>query len=122
MPNKNVLIVEDDADARQLLSMMLQTLGYNPIEFESGPACLAKAAELNVSIALLDVMMPGMNGYQLLEKLKALSNFAEVPIVMVTAKDQDKDVMEGYQFGADYYITKPYTMNQIQYALDLYAN
>ncbi len=122
MPTKkNVLVVEDDADARHLLSMMLQTLGYNPIEFESGQACMAKAADLNVSIILLDVMMPGMNGYQLLEQLKKLKHLAKIPVVMVTAKDQDDDIMEGYQHGADYYITKPYTMNQIQYALELYA-
>lgn len=121
MSMKNVLVVEDDADARHLLSMMLQTLGYNPIEFESGQACLEKAKDLSVSIILLDVMMPGMNGYQLLEHLKKLSNLSKVPVVMVTAKDQDDDIMEGYQHGADYYITKPYTMNQIQYALELYA-
>ena len=67
-------------------------------------------------------MMPKMNGYELLDELKKLPNFENVPVSMITAKDQDDDVMSGYQQGVDYYITKPYTTKQIQYALDLLLN
>lgn len=120
MADKTILVVEDDSDARELLNMMLETLGYQVVAFESGSAALEKVADLDIHLAMLDVMMPEMNGYELLEKLKEIDALTDIPIVMVTAKDQDDDVMTGYQHGADYYITKPYTMNQIKYALDLY--
>ena len=122
MSNKNILVVEDDSDARMLLCLMLESLGLTPIPFESGQCALEKIAELDISLAMLDVMMPNMNGYELLEKLKSFDHFVNVPIIMVTAKDKDTDVMEGYQFGADYYITKPYTLDQIKYAINLYLN
>lgn len=118
--NKNILVVEDDSDARLLLCMMLTSLGYKPIDFASGDEALAQAKDLNVRLAMLDIMMPGLNGYELLEELKKLENFEDVPVIMVTAKDKDDEVMAGYQLGADYYITKPYTVKQIEYALDLY--
>jgi DNA-binding response OmpR family regulator len=65
-------------------------------------------------------MMPKMNGYQVMEELKKIDRFANLPIIMVTAKDQDSEVLEGYNSGADYYITKPFTSKQIEYGLKLF--
>ena len=122
MSNKQILLVDDDSDARQLLGIMLKSLGYEPVEYESGAETLANIDNLNPAVIMLDVMMPNMNGYELLAKIKEKEKFADTPCIMITAKDHDDDVMEGYQHGADYYITKPYTLNQIQYAVDLYAS
>ena len=121
-PNKQILVVEDDDDARQLLCIMLKSLNYEPVDFSSGAETLANLEEINPVIIMLDVMMPEMNGYELLADLKKQDKFKDLPTIMVTAKDHDDDVMEGYQHGADYYITKPYTLNQIQYAVELYTS
>jgi len=70
-------------------------------------------------VILLDVMMPGMDGMQVLDHLKVDPKTASIPVVMVTAKTQDEDVLAGYQGGADYYITKPFTTRQILHAIGL---
>ncbi|MCB0332675.1 MAG: response regulator, partial [Bdellovibrionales bacterium] len=74
----------------------------------------------HIDIALLDIMMPEMNGYELLEAMKKMPEFESLPVIMVTAKDQDSEILEGYQHGADYYITKPFTTKQIEYGLKLF--
>jgi DNA-binding response OmpR family regulator len=65
-------------------------------------------------------MMPGMNGYELLAKIREMPEFANLPIIMVTAKDEDSEIIEGYNFGADYYITKPFNSKQLEYGIKIY--
>jgi DNA-binding response OmpR family regulator len=117
---KNVLIVEDDNDSRQTITMMVEVLGYNPIPFPGGKEALEKLPELTIHLALLDIMMPGMDGYQLLEEMRKIPNCATTPVIMVTAKDRDSEVLEGYQSGADYYITKPFTAKQLEYGIKMF--
>ncbi len=64
-------------------------------------------------------MMPGMDGMQVLDHLKLDPKTASIPVVMVTARTQDEDVLAGYQSGAEYYITKPFTLRQVLYAIGL---
>ncbi|MCS6894289.1 MAG: response regulator, partial [Deltaproteobacteria bacterium] len=73
-----------------------------------------------VDLFILDVMMPEMNGFELLEKIKELPKHADIPIMMVTAKDADSDILEGYKHGADYYITKPFTSKHIEWGLKIF--
>ncbi len=120
MTAKTILVVEDDADSRQALCTILEMLGYSFIEFASGPEALKGAQGKRIDLALLDVMMPEMNGYELLNELKKLPGLSELPVIMVTAKDKDDDILEGYQTGADYYITKPYTAKQIEYGIKMF--
>jgi DNA-binding response OmpR family regulator len=68
---------------------------------------------------LLDVMMPRMSGLDVLKALKANPETASIPVIMVTAKTTDDDVLHGYQQGADYYITKPFTADQLLYGINL---
>ena len=117
--NKTVLVVEDDDDARHLLTKMLQGMGHTVLAFPSGQEALTGITGQTFDIALLDVMMPEMNGYELLEKLKEIPDFASIPVIMVTARDQSNEILEGYSHGADYYITKPYTSKQIQYGINI---
>jgi CheY-like chemotaxis protein len=117
-----ILVVEDDDDSRKLLNTMLTSLGYNVLSFAGGAAALEGIKGQKLNLAMLDIMMPEMNGYEVLEKLKQMPDFVELPIIMVTAKDQDSEILEGYQFGADYYITKPYSLKQIDYGVKLFIN
>jgi DNA-binding response OmpR family regulator len=95
-------------------------LGYSPLSFGSGKDALSGIEGQSVALALIDVMMPEMNGYELLNELRNRPEFKAIPIIMVTARDDDSDVLHGYQHGADYYITKPYTTDQLRYGLELY--
>jgi CheY-like chemotaxis protein len=117
-----ILVVEDDDDSRKLLNTMLSSLGYNVLSFAGGAAALEGIKGKKLNLAMLDIMMPEMNGYEVLEKLKQMPDFLELPIIMVTAKDQDSEILEGYQYGADYYITKPYSLKQIDYGVKLFIN
>lgn len=125
MMQRTILVVEDDADSRNALVFMLETLGYSTRAFATGNEALQELREdskngRSVDLALLDIMLPGMNGYEVLQELKKIEQYAKVPIIMVTAKDGDAEIIEGYKYGADYYITKPFSSKQLQYGIKLY--
>lgn len=115
-----IVIVEDDEDSREALSTIIEALGYTPLSFSSAQSALDGLKGENIAVFLLDIMMPKMNGYELLEALRAQEEFKKTPVIMVTAKDDDKEVLDGYKYGADYYITKPYTAKQIEFGINLY--
>lgn len=117
---RNVLVLDDDDDARHLLSKILEKLGYVPCTYESGDAALAdNLADKNFLFACLDIMMPNMNGYEFLVKLRELPPYKDLQVIMITAKDHDTEILEGYKYGANYYITKPYTIKQLEYGIKM---
>ena len=117
-----ILVVDDSSENRWLFQTQLQFEGYRVLHASSGREGIEVASQEIPDLVLLDVMMPEMNGYELLRALREMPEFKELPIIMVTARDDDSDVLEGYQFGADYYITKPYTTDQLRFGLELYLN
>jgi DNA-binding response OmpR family regulator len=117
---KIILVVEDDLDSRQALCLILETLGHKAIAFETAKEALEAIPKHKLDVAMLDVMLPGMNGYELMTEIKKIPALAEMPVIMVTARDEDSEIWRGYQSGADYYITKPYTARQIDYGLRLF--
>ena len=118
--SKTILVVEDDQDSRFALCAMLEGLGYQNISFASGKEALEGIKGKQIDLAMLDVMMPEMNGYELLRELRNIPELKDLPIIMVTARGESSDVLEGYQYGADYYISKPYTTEQLRWGLQLY--
>ncbi|MBX7143579.1 MAG: response regulator [Oligoflexia bacterium] len=115
-----ILVVEDDADSRSAICTILEALGYSHVSFASGKEALANIKNHQIDLALLDIMMPEMDGYELLREMRKIPSFKELPVIMVTAKDQDSEILEGYQFGADYYIPKPFTSKQLEYGIKLF--
>jgi two-component system, OmpR family, phosphate regulon response regulator PhoB len=119
---KTILVVEDDNDSRAALCTMLEALGYNHVSFSSAKEALKAIPNQRFDLALLDIMMPEMNGYELLKEIRQLPQYKDLPIIMVTAKDEDSEVLEGYQFGADYYIPKPYTARQLEWGIKIFLS
>ena len=117
---KTILVVEDDADTRLAICSMLETLGYDFVAFGGAREALGNIEGKQIDLALIDIMMPEMNGYELLVELKKIPGFESLPIVMVTARDQDSEIIEGYKCGADYYITKPFTSAQLKYGISTF--
>jgi DNA-binding response OmpR family regulator len=117
------LVVDDDADTRNLVEAMLNALVCDATLVESGEEALeALDSEEKVKAfdaVFLDVMMPGLNGFEVLERLKAQELTKELPVIMLTAKDGGDELIAGYRIGADYYIPKPFTKQQIEFGLDL---
>lgn len=100
-----ILIADDEAEIRQLLRLYLEKDGYSVVEAENGRKALEVCEKEAIDLAILDVMMPEMNGYQVIQKMRQQYNF---PIVMISAKGQDEDKILGLDLGADDYITKPF--------------
>ena len=115
-----ILVVDDNPDSITILQSILETRGYGVLVAESGQEALRVANGVQrPDLVLLDVMMPEMNGLEVLQKLKESHGTAKIPVILVTAKTHDDDVLSGYQYGADYYITKPFTAKQLLYGIDL---
>jgi DNA-binding response OmpR family regulator len=118
MKNK-ILVVDDNADSVAIIRSIVETRGYQVFEALSGAAALEVLQNERVDLVLLDVMMPEMSGLEVLQHIKDNAHTGRLPVILVTAKTHDDDVMSGYQFGADYYITKPFTAKQLLYGIDL---
>jgi two-component system alkaline phosphatase synthesis response regulator PhoP len=117
--SKKILVVDDNIDSIMILRSILESQGYTVRTAQSGADALALLASEIPDLVLLDVMMPQMSGIEVLERIKTTHATSRVPVIMVTAKIQDEDVLTGYQHGADYYITKPCTAKQLLYGISL---
>ncbi len=114
-----ILVVDDSEDIALISARMLTQRGFAVITACDGQEALAIVARQRPSCMLLDVMMPRMSGLEVLKALKADPATADIPVIMVTAKTTDDDVLHGYQQGADYYITKPFTADELVYGVNL---
>lgn len=106
--NSTILIVDDQPSGRQVLEMLLAAQGYQLAFASNGPEALAKAAEVIPDLILLDVMMPGMDGFEVCRRLRADPHLAEVPVMLVTALDDRGSRLQGIEAGADDFVTKPF--------------
>jgi DNA-binding response OmpR family regulator len=114
-----ILVVDDDHDTLWLVQTMLAGKGFSVVTARGGAEALEMVQRSAPALILLDVMMPEMSGYEVLARLKTNRATSRVPVILVTAKGHDDDVMTGYQHGADYYITKPYTSKQLLFGVEL---
>lgn len=102
-----ILVVEDDLESLKLIGLMLQSRGYQVLAALNGPQALQKATTEAPDLVLLDVMMPGMDGYEVARRLRADPRTAHLPIIMLTARGQVTDKVAGFEAGADEYLVKP---------------
>jgi DNA-binding response OmpR family regulator len=105
---RRVLFADDDAGMRAIVMLNLQAEGFEVTAVEDGDDALREAERLLPDLIVLDVMMPGRDGFEVLRMLKAAPETAAIPVVLLTAKATDSDVWEGWKSGADYYLTKPF--------------
>lgn len=117
--NEKILVVDDNSDSVAIMRSILETRGYRVSVATNGPAALQQLEAETPDLVLLDVMMPEMSGLEVLQRIKENVATGRLPVILVTAKTHDEDVLSGYQYGADYYITKPFTAKQLLYGIDL---
>lgn len=104
------MIVDDDERTVRMISNMLQLEGYNVIAAGDGKTALEQFDSGNPALVLLDIMMPGMSGYEVCRRIR---EFSQLPIIMLTAKDSEQDTIDGLDAGADDYITKPFLAREM---------
>jgi len=105
--NATLLLVDDEEMNRDALSRRLTRKGYTVLTAESGPRALELIDANRVDAVLLDVMMPGMSGIETLRQVRKSRSLVDLPVIMVTAKDRNEDVVEALELGANDYVTKP---------------
>ena len=109
-----ILVVEDDKDIRFLLSETVSDLGYDVLEATDGGTGLRRALEEHPDVILLDVMMPVMDGFQVLAKLKEHAETHPMPVIMVSARGQEQDIMRAMRGGAWGYVIKPWNQDDLE--------
>jgi two-component system alkaline phosphatase synthesis response regulator PhoP/two-component system response regulator VicR len=108
MPPLKILVCDDERHIVRLIQVNLERKGYQVITAYDGKEGLEKVRSEKPDLLVLDVMMPYMDGFEVLKSLRREPETESLPVIMLTAKAQDKDVFEGYHYGADMYLTKPF--------------
>lgn len=111
---RTVLVADDDEDILQLVSFRLERAGYTVVTAADGQQALAAAREHQPDLAVLDVMMPGLNGYEVTRQLRADEATAAIPVILLTARVQEADVSRGFEAGADDYLRKPFSPQELR--------
>ncbi|MFC2167809.1 response regulator transcription factor [Acidobacteriota bacterium] len=104
----NILIVDDDPEILTIVSHHLQKAGFYVMKAESADVALEKELDVVPDLLILDKMMPGMDGFEFLEKLKSGPEVSSIRVIMLTSCDRNEDIIEGLDAGADDYLTKPF--------------
>jgi DNA-binding response OmpR family regulator len=110
---KHILTVDDEVNIRRLVEINLQHAGYRVSCAADGQEALEKIAADRPDLVLLDVIMPRLDGFEVLRRLKSDSATVEIPVVMLTVKAMNADVFEGWQGGVHYYLTKPFSPQEL---------
>lgn len=113
MSEGTILVIEDDADIRNLLHFNLEKEGFTAIEAGDGVTGLAMAREQKPSLVLLDLMLPGMDGFEVCRRLGSSPDTAEIPVPMLTARGEEMDRVVGLSLGADDYVVKPFSVREL---------
>ncbi len=116
------MVVDDNPDIVTIVKTILEVKGYGVQSAYSGQEVFNLLGELKPDLILLDVMMPQMDGLEVLTRLKGDPDTASIPVILLTAKVQYDDVLGGYKTGADYYITKPFTITQLMTGINLFLS
>ena len=110
---RRIFFADDDPGMRTIVLMNLEAEGFDVSLAADGDEALAEIGRLLPDLIVLDVMMPGRDGFEVLRALKADDRTKGIPVVMLTAKAADSDIWEGWKSGADYYMTKPFDPGEL---------
>ena len=108
-----VLIVDDEPEITEIVETFLVEAGYQVAVQNSSAEAIKKAHEFKPDVILLDIMMPGMDGYAICQELKKDSDFASVPIIFLTGKDRNDDMGRSFKSGGDMFIKKPFSCERL---------
>ncbi|CDH23123.1 phosphate regulon transcriptional regulator PhoB [Xenorhabdus bovienii] len=110
---KRILVVEDEVQIREMVCLVLEQNGYQTVEAEDYDVAIGRLSEPYPDLVLLDWMLPGGSGIQLIKQMKRDSSTRDIPVMMVTARGEEEDRVRGLDVGADDYITKPFSPKEL---------
>lgn len=109
-----ILVADDDSDILELVSFRLERAGYDVVKAGDGAKALELASDLQPDLAVLDVMMPKLTGYDVTEKIREDEATSRMPVILLTARVQEADVTRGFEAGADDYLKKPFSPQELR--------
>jgi DNA-binding response OmpR family regulator len=109
-----VLVADDDRDILQLVSFRLERADYEVVQANDGEEALRLAKELRPDLAVLDLMMPKLNGYEVIREIRRNEETKAIPVILLTARVQEADVARGFEAGADDYLKKPFSPQELR--------
>lgn len=109
-----VLVADDDADILSLIVLRLERAGYEAVAARDGEEALRLALDRSPGLAVLDVMMPKVDGYEVTRRLRQNAITSRMPVILLTARVQETDIARGFEVGADEYIKKPFSPRDLQ--------
>jgi diguanylate cyclase (GGDEF)-like protein len=112
-PRSTILIVEDEEGIARMIQVLLEARGFTTLVCHSGDQALERLSTHPVDLVLLDVMMPGMDGFEVCRRLKGDERWRHIPVALLTARDAMRDMLHGLEIGADEYITKPFNTEEL---------
>ena len=116
---KRVLIVDDEEVIRKFLRINLLKWGYDVTEAADGVQALEQIGKDRYDLLICDILMPNKDGWQVIREVKSSPETKDIPVIILTAKNEDTDMFKGYDLGANYYMTKPFTKSQLLYGLKM---
>ena len=111
---KKILIIEDHADMRELLAWQIELMGFTPISAKQGREGVEKALAEKPQLIIMDIMMPGMDGWEAARQIRAHAEIKDIPILAATALFRDSDLKNCMEAGCNGYIVKPFTFQELQ--------
>jgi two-component system alkaline phosphatase synthesis response regulator PhoP/two-component system response regulator VicR len=116
---RKILIVDDEEVIRKFLRIHLDKLGYEVMEAADGEQAIKQLGKDDFDLLICDILMPKKNGWEVIKEAKSNPKTKDIPVIILTAKNEDSDMFKGYDLGASYYMTKPFTKGQLLYGLKL---
>jgi len=116
---RKILIVDDEEVIRKFLRIHLDKLGYEVMEAADGEQAIEQLGKDDFDLLICDILMPKKDGWEVIKEAKSNPKTKNIPVIVLTAKNEDSDMFKGYDLGASYYMTKPFTKGQLLYGLKL---
>lgn len=113
IPGTRVLVIDDEPEITEIVEAFLTEAGYVVASENSPKNAAGKVAEFHPDVILLDIMMPGMDGYDVCQQIKKQQNFAHVPVIFLTGKDRADDMGRSFKVGGDMFIKKPFSCERL---------
>jgi DNA-binding response OmpR family regulator len=117
--SRKILIVDDEEVIRKFLRIHLTKLGYEVKEAADGEQAIKQLGGDDFDLLICDILMPKKDGWEVIKEVKSDPKTKDIPVIVLTAKNEDTDMFRGYDMGANYYMTKPFTKAQLLYGLKL---
>ncbi len=119
---RKILVVDDEEVIRKFLKIHLSKLGYEVKEAIDGEQAIEEINKDAYDLLICDVLMPKKDGWEVIKEVKSNPKTKDIPVIVLTAKNEDTDMFKGYDLGANYYMTKPFTKSQLLYGIQLMFN